>query len=61
MQTKETKYIRSQIEQLENTIRDKDILPGNKIEITLEDALSLTSILESLLTEIEKVRSLAYI
>ena len=61
MQTKATKRIREDIQNLENSFRDKDILVGNVIEITIDDALELTSILNNLLEEIEKVRSLAYI
>lgn len=61
MQTKNTKRIREDIQKLENSFRDKDILAGNVIEITIDDALELTSILNNLLEEIEKVRSLAYI
>ena len=61
MQTKDTKRIRGDIQKLENSFRDKDILAGNVIEITIDDALELTSILNNLLEEIEKVRSLAYI
>ena len=61
MQTKDTKRIRVDIQNLENSFRDKDILAGNVIEITIDDALELTSILNNLLEEIEKVRSLAYI
>ena len=61
MQTKDTKRIRKDIQKLENSFRDKDILAGNVVEITIDEALELTSILNNLLEEIEKVRSLAYI
>lgn len=61
MQTTDTKRIRKELQKLENSFNEKDILAGNVIEITKDDAFELIYILNELLTEIEKVRSLAYI